>query len=53
MMDTRQELVLGYWREVLALPQASVEVVAGSSHFPHVAHPDTFAELLALTGRWL
>lgn len=95
MMDARQELVLGYWREVLdrpveeiaafaadglaalrqarlpylvvagqelepgyagwlqeALPQASVEVVAGSGHFPHVAHPDTFAELLALTGRW-
>lgn len=92
MMDARQELVLGYWREVLerpveeiaaaaavghaalreanvpylvvagqalepgyarwleaALPQASVEVVAGSGHFPHVAHPETFAELLALT----
>jgi pimeloyl-ACP methyl ester carboxylesterase len=98
MMDARQELVLGYWREVLerpveeiaaagtvglaalreadvpylvvagqelepgyarwleaALPQARVEVVAGSGHFPHIAHPDTFAELLALTGRerWL
>jgi pimeloyl-ACP methyl ester carboxylesterase len=94
-MDARQELVLGYWREVLdrtpeeiagfaadglaalreakvpylvvagreldpsyaswleeALPQASVEVMAGSGHFPHVAHPEAFAELLARTGHW-
>ena len=53
-MVAGQELEPGYarWLEA-ALPQASVEVVAGSGHFPHVAHPDTFAELLALTGRWL
>ena len=93
-MDASQELVLGYWREILdrpaqqitafaadglaalrkanvpylvvagqdpeptyrrwleeKLPQASVEIVAGSGHFPQVAHPETFAELLARTGR--
>jgi pimeloyl-ACP methyl ester carboxylesterase len=30
-----------------ALPQAVVEVWAGSGHFPHLAHPARFAERLA------
>jgi pimeloyl-ACP methyl ester carboxylesterase len=89
----RQELVLGYWQEVLEgspdelaartaeglaslraahvpylvvagdaledgyrrwleteLPQASITVLSGSGHFPHLAHPDRFAEILAGTG---
>jgi pimeloyl-ACP methyl ester carboxylesterase len=88
----RQDLVLGYWREVLdrpiselvdrtneglaalraanvrylivagaelepdyrlwldeVLPNANVTVLAGSGHFPHLAHPDRFAQLLAQT----
>lgn len=91
----RQDLVLGYWREVLdhpisdlidrtneglgalraarvpcvivagadlepdyqqwldeVLPQAEVAVLAGSGHFPHLAHPDRFARLLAETAYW-
>jgi pimeloyl-ACP methyl ester carboxylesterase len=32
-----------------ALPQAVVEVWAGSGHFPHLAHPARFAERLAAT----
>jgi len=91
----RQELVLGYWRELLErpvdelvdlaatalaavraagvpylvvagdalepgyqqwlnemLPQVSVTVWPGSGHFPHLAHPDLFAECLATTSRW-
>jgi pimeloyl-ACP methyl ester carboxylesterase len=31
------------------LPQATVTVWPGSGHFPHVAHPDRFAECLAAT----
>jgi pimeloyl-ACP methyl ester carboxylesterase len=91
----RQDLVLGYWREVLdrpvgelvektndglaslrsanvrylvvagspleaayqrwleeVLPQATVTVLEGSGHFPHLAHPDQFAQLLAQTADW-
>ena len=29
------------------LPQAKVTVLPGSGHFPHLAHPRRFAELLA------
>ena len=32
-----------------ALPQAVIEVWAGSGHFPHLAHPARFAERLAAT----
>jgi len=36
-----------------ALPQATVSVVgANSGHFPHLADPDRFAQLLAVTGQW-
>ena len=35
-----------------ALPQAAVTVVPNSGHFPHLADPDRFAQLLADTGRW-
>jgi pimeloyl-ACP methyl ester carboxylesterase len=35
-----------------ALPQATVTVVPNSGHFPHLADPDWFAQLLAETGRW-
>jgi pimeloyl-ACP methyl ester carboxylesterase len=91
----RQDLVTGYWREVLdeppgelarktadglaalrdakvpylfvagddpgqkyldwqhrELPQAEVIVWPGSGHFPHLAQPGRFAELLAGTTRW-
>jgi pimeloyl-ACP methyl ester carboxylesterase len=91
----RQELVAGYWREVLdrpveeisgqvedglaavreakvpyvyvgghdpgaeylewlnrELPQAAVEIWPGSGHFPHLAQPRRFAELLAATSSW-
>jgi len=34
------------------LPQVSVTVWPGSGHFPHLAHPDLFAECLATTSRW-
>jgi pimeloyl-ACP methyl ester carboxylesterase len=34
------------------LPHATVEVLAGSGHFPHLAHPDRFAQLLAQTADW-
>jgi pimeloyl-ACP methyl ester carboxylesterase len=34
------------------LPQASVTVWPGSGHFPHVAHPDRFAECLAAAAHW-
>lgn len=91
-----QELVVGYWREVLdrqpeeigsmmqevltalqerhtpytivaghqydvaytdwlhgLLPQATVVTLARSGHFPHLAHPRAFAEILASTGEWV
>jgi pimeloyl-ACP methyl ester carboxylesterase len=34
------------------LPQAAAEIWPGSGHFPHLAQPLRFAELLATTGRW-
>jgi pimeloyl-ACP methyl ester carboxylesterase len=34
------------------LPQATVTVLAGSGHFPHLAHPGLFAECLAAFTRW-
>ena len=91
----RQDLVTGYWREVLdeppgelarktadglaavrdakvpylfvaghdpgqeylgwlnrELPQAEVTIWPGSGHFPHLAQPRRFAELLAATAWW-
>jgi pimeloyl-ACP methyl ester carboxylesterase len=93
--NPQQDLVLGYWREVLeqpaselavrmseglaalrtadvpylivagtdpepdyrqwldeALPQAVITVFPGSGHFPHLAHPDRFAECIAATAHW-
>ena len=35
-----------------SLPQATVSVVPNSGHFPHLADPDRFAQLLAVTGQW-
>ena len=35
-----------------ALPQATVIVVPNSGHFPHLADPDRFAQLLAGTGTY-
>jgi pimeloyl-ACP methyl ester carboxylesterase len=34
------------------LPQAIVTVYPNSGHFPHLAHPDRFAECLASTAMW-
>ena len=34
------------------LPQATVTVVPGSGHFPHLGDPDRFAALLAGTASW-
>jgi pimeloyl-ACP methyl ester carboxylesterase len=34
------------------VPQVTVEVWAGTGHFPHLAHPRRFAALLAATGTW-
>ena len=34
------------------LPQSTISVWPGSGHFPHVAHPDRFAESLADTAHW-
>ena len=93
--DPRQDLVLGYWNEILkrpaaelaaatetghavlraagrpylivagdepepdyrrwlndTLPQATFIAWPGSGHFPHLAHPDLFAECLATTAQW-
>jgi len=35
-----------------ALPQATISVVPNSGHFPHLADPNRFAQLLADTGPW-
>jgi pimeloyl-ACP methyl ester carboxylesterase len=35
-----------------SLPQAQVVSWDGSGHFPHLAHPQRFARLLAATGAW-
>lgn len=40
----------GAWLEA-NLPDAQTLVWPGSGHFPHLAHPRAFAELLATTGR--
>lgn len=93
--NPRQDLVLGYWSDVLdaapgeitaaaeagtgalraarqpylivageepdpdyrrwlkdILPQATIVVWPRSGHFPHLAHPDLFAECLATTSGW-
>jgi pimeloyl-ACP methyl ester carboxylesterase len=34
------------------LPQVEIMVLPGSGHFPHLAHPDRFAQCLARTGGW-
>jgi pimeloyl-ACP methyl ester carboxylesterase len=34
------------------LPQAVITVFPDSGHFPHLAHPDRFAQCLADTGAW-
>jgi pimeloyl-ACP methyl ester carboxylesterase len=34
------------------LPTATITVWPQSSHFPHVAHPGAFAEVLAATSSW-
>jgi pimeloyl-ACP methyl ester carboxylesterase len=47
--DPGQEY-LGWLTE--ALPQAEVTVWPGSGHFPHLAQPGRFGELLAATARW-
>lgn len=33
-------------------PEATVVVLAGSGHFPHIAHAEAFAALLATTSTW-
>src|SRR5262249_45442108 len=35
-----------------ALPQAKIEVWAGTGHFPRLAHPGRFAQRLAATAQW-
>jgi pimeloyl-ACP methyl ester carboxylesterase len=35
------------------LPQATVTAYPDSGHFPHLAHPDRFAECLASTATWM
>ncbi len=37
---------------VRAIPHATIEVWAGSGHFPHLAHPDRFVDRLTATGPW-
>jgi pimeloyl-ACP methyl ester carboxylesterase len=93
--DPRQDLLLGYWAEIMdteaddldatirgslatvrtsgipyhlvlgtepdpryrtwhtdALPDSQITVIAGSGHFPQLAHPATFAHLLTATETW-
>jgi pimeloyl-ACP methyl ester carboxylesterase len=33
-------------------PEATVVIIPGSGHFPHIAHPEQFAETLAATSVW-
>jgi len=33
-------------------PEAAVVVLPGSGHFPHIAYPEQFAEILATTSTW-
>jgi pimeloyl-ACP methyl ester carboxylesterase len=47
--DPGQEYLEWMQRE---LPQVSVEIWPGSGHFPHLAQPLRFAELLAATSSW-
>jgi pimeloyl-ACP methyl ester carboxylesterase len=42
--------VVAWMRE--RIPQADVKVWEGTGHFPHLAHPDRFAEVLATTADW-
>ena len=44
------DLVVAWMRE--RIPQADVTVWNGTGHFPHLAHPDRFAEILASTADW-
>lgn len=47
------EVEIGYLHWLSAqLPQAAVQVLPDSGHFPHLAHPERFAEFLAATARW-
>ncbi len=39
-------------RDLRELPQAEVTIWPGSGHFPHLAQPGRFAELLTATARW-
>jgi pimeloyl-ACP methyl ester carboxylesterase len=34
------------------IPQADVTVWDGTGHFPHLAHPERFAEVLTSTADW-
>jgi pimeloyl-ACP methyl ester carboxylesterase len=42
------------YRSFLArnFPEAAIKVLPDSGHFPHIAHPEEFARLLASTGGW-
>ena len=53
LMVASEEVDYGY-RDWLKqqLPQASIVVLTGSGHFPHLAHPDMFARCLADTADW-
>jgi pimeloyl-ACP methyl ester carboxylesterase len=37
---------------VAQLPHATIETWPGTGHFPHLAHPRRFAELLVATAQW-
>jgi pimeloyl-ACP methyl ester carboxylesterase len=34
------------------IPQTTIKVLSGSGHFPHLAHPESFARCLAETAHW-